>query len=174
MDRRLSEFDLRDREAVCGVKRSVMYCGASVTRIGRDDAPIPQDITIEGPGIEAEHCLIFNEGGVVTLDPCGHLCSLDGVQVTVPTPLTQGYSLCLGKSYFFRFNHPEEATRMKSMLPQKSPVSALAYNTDNRDSRQTPPSTVTDSEDVFNPKQSAGGAHALGISVPQLCKSVSL
>ncbi|XP_061777922.1 pleckstrin homology-like domain family B member 2 isoform X5 [Nerophis ophidion] len=101
-----------------------------VTRIGREDAPIPQDITIQGPGIEAEHCLIFNEGGVVTLDPCGHLCSLDGVQFTVPTPLTQGYSLCLGKSYFFRFNHPEEATRMKSMLPQKSPVSALAYNTD--------------------------------------------
>ncbi|XP_070841792.1 pleckstrin homology-like domain family B member 2 isoform X2 [Chaetodon trifascialis] len=101
-----------------------------VTRIGREDAPIPQDITIQGPGIEAEHCLIINEGGVVTLDPCGHLCSLDGVQVTVPTPLTQGYSLCLGKSYFFRFNHPEEASRMKSMLPQKSPVSALAYNTD--------------------------------------------
>ncbi|KAM4534284.1 pleckstrin homology-like domain family B member 2 isoform 4-T4 [Odontesthes bonariensis] len=101
-----------------------------VTRIGREDAPIPQDITIEGAGIEAEHCLIFNEGGVVTLDPCGHLCSLDGVQVAVPTPLTQGYSLCLGKSYFFRFNHPEEASRMKSMLPQKSPVSALAYNTD--------------------------------------------
>ncbi|XP_068604016.1 pleckstrin homology-like domain family B member 2 [Brachionichthys hirsutus] len=101
-----------------------------VTRIGREDALIPQDITIQGPGIEAEHCSIVNEGGVVTLDPCGNLCSLDGVQVTVPTPLTQGYSLCLGKSYFFRFNHPEEASRMKSMLPQKSPVSALAYNTD--------------------------------------------
>ncbi|XP_056290702.1 pleckstrin homology-like domain family B member 2 isoform X2 [Pseudoliparis swirei] len=101
-----------------------------VTRIGREDAPIPQDITIQGVGIEAEHCLIVNEGGVVTLDPCGHLCSLDGAQVTVPTPLTQGYSLCLGKSYFFRFNHPEEASRMKSMLPQKSSVSALAYNTD--------------------------------------------
>ncbi|KAK2886353.1 hypothetical protein Q8A73_020299 [Channa argus] len=101
-----------------------------VTRIGREDAPVPQDITIQGPGVEAEHCLIINEGGVVTLDPCGHLCSVDGVQVTVPTPLTQGYSLCLGKSYLFRFNHPEEASRMKSMLPQKSPVSALAYNTD--------------------------------------------
>ncbi|XP_043960763.1 pleckstrin homology-like domain family B member 2 isoform X3 [Gambusia affinis] len=101
-----------------------------LTRIGREDAPVPQDITIEGPGIEAEHCHIINEGGVVTLDPCGHLCSLDGVQVTVPTPLTQGYSLCLGKSYYFRFNHPAEASRMKSMLPQKSPVSALAYNTD--------------------------------------------
>ncbi|KAF5893305.1 pleckstrin homology-like domain family B member 2 isoform X2, partial [Clarias magur] len=40
------------------------------------------------------------------------------------------YSLCLGKSYFFRFNHPEEASRMKSMLPQKSPVSPLVYSTD--------------------------------------------
>lgn len=33
-----------------------------VTRIGREDAPIPQDITIQGAGIEAEHCLIVNEG----------------------------------------------------------------------------------------------------------------
>ncbi|XP_076017183.1 pleckstrin homology-like domain family B member 2 isoform X2 [Genypterus blacodes] len=109
---------------------TVLPLKEGVTRIGREDAPIPQDITIQGQGVEAEHCIIFNEGGVVTLDPCGNLCSLDGVQVTVPTPLTQGYSLCLGKSYFFRFNHPEEAIRMKSMLPQKSPVSALAYNTD--------------------------------------------
>ncbi|XP_016134486.1 pleckstrin homology-like domain family B member 2 [Sinocyclocheilus grahami] len=101
-----------------------------VTRIGRDDAPEPQDITIEGPGIEAEHCRIENRGGVVTLDPCRHLCSLDGVPVTRPTQLTQGYTLCLGKSYIFRFNHPEEANRMKSMLPQKSPVSPLVYSTD--------------------------------------------
>ncbi|KAL0156611.1 hypothetical protein M9458_047857, partial [Cirrhinus mrigala] len=55
----------------------------------RDDAPVPQDITIEGPGIEAEHCRIENRGGVITLDPCGHLCSLDGVPVTRPTQLTQ-------------------------------------------------------------------------------------
>ncbi|KAK0143294.1 Pleckstrin y-like domain family B member 2 [Merluccius polli] len=49
-------------------------------------------------------------------------------------PLAPGivrrYSLCLGKSYFFRFNHPEEASRMKSMLPPKSPVSPLTYSTD--------------------------------------------
>lgn len=43
--------------------------------------------------------------------------------------LSPGYSLCLGQSYFFRFNHPEEASRMKSMLPQKSPVSPLVYST---------------------------------------------
>ncbi|KAL1006642.1 hypothetical protein UPYG_G00074820 [Umbra pygmaea] len=101
-----------------------------ITRIGREDAAVPQDITIEGAGIEAEHCIITNRSGVIILDPCGNLCSLDGVPVTSPVPLTQGYSLCLGKSYFFRFNHPEEASRMKSMLPQKSPVSPLAYSTD--------------------------------------------
>ncbi|KAJ8347848.1 hypothetical protein SKAU_G00264370 [Synaphobranchus kaupii] len=117
------------------------------TRIGREDAPIPQDITIEGPGIEAEHCLIENREGVITLDPCGNLCALDGVPVTKPTLLTQGkivgsfvertewstikgYTICLGKSYFFRFNHPEEARRMKSMLPQKSPVSSVGYGSD--------------------------------------------
>uniref|UniRef100_A0A8C9S7E6 FHA domain-containing protein n=1 Tax=Scleropages formosus TaxID=113540 RepID=A0A8C9S7E6_SCLFO len=87
-----------------------------------------RDITIEGPGIEAEHCQIENRAGIITLDPCGNLCALDGVVVTKPTQLTQGYTLCLGKSYFFRFNHPEEATRMKSMLPQKSPVSYLGHN----------------------------------------------
>ncbi|XP_072546057.1 pleckstrin homology-like domain family B member 2 isoform X3 [Salminus brasiliensis] len=109
---------------------TVLPLKEGITRIGRDDAPVPQDISIEGPGIEMEHCIIENRGGVITLDPCGHLCSLDGVPVTKPTQLTQGYSLCLGKSYFFRFNHPEEANRMKSMLPQKSPVSPLVYSTD--------------------------------------------
>ncbi|XP_058232211.1 pleckstrin homology-like domain family B member 2 isoform X3 [Hemibagrus wyckioides] len=109
---------------------TVLPLKEGITRIGRDDAAVPQDITIQGPGIEAEHCVIENRGGVVTLDPCGHLCSLDGAPVTTPTQLTQGYSLCLGKSYFFRFNHPEEASRMKSMLPQKSPVSPLVYSTD--------------------------------------------
>ncbi|XP_046733651.1 pleckstrin homology-like domain family B member 2 isoform X5 [Silurus meridionalis] len=109
---------------------TVLPLKEGITRIGREDAAVPQDITIQGPDIEAEHCVIENRGGVVTLHPCGHLCSLDGVPVTTPTQLTQGYSLCLGKSYFFRFNHPEEASRMKSMLPQKSPVSPLVYSTD--------------------------------------------
>ncbi|KAM9497580.1 pleckstrin homology-like domain family B member 2 isoform 17-T19 [Salvelinus alpinus] len=39
-------------------------------------------------------------------------------------------TLCLGESYFFHFNHPEEASRMKSMLPQKSPVTTMGYGSD--------------------------------------------
>eukprot|EP00063_Salmo_salar_P062359 XP_014037194.1 PREDICTED: uncharacterized protein LOC106590599 [Salmo salar] len=49
-----------------------------VTRIGREEAVIPQDIPIQG----TEHC-------VITLDPYSNLCSQDGVAVTSPVPLIQ-------------------------------------------------------------------------------------
>lgn len=63
------------------------------------------------------------------------MCVLSFLQFLVC--FSPGYSLCLGKSYLFRFNHPEEASRMKSMLPQKSPVSALAYNTGTHKQRRS-------------------------------------
>ncbi|XP_004563976.3 pleckstrin homology-like domain family B member 1 isoform X1 [Maylandia zebra] len=76
------------------------------------------DIPLQGPGIAAKHCYIENQGGNITLYPCGNQCSADGVRLTKPYRLTQGCMLCFGQSAFFRFNHPEEAQRMKSMLPE--------------------------------------------------------
>lgn len=38
-----------------------------------------------------------------------------------------GCMLCFGQSAFFRFNHPEEALRMKSMVPQGGSVSTGDY-----------------------------------------------
>lgn len=38
-----------------------------------------------------------------------------------------GCMLCFGQSAFFRFNHPEEAFRMKSMVPQGGSVSTGDY-----------------------------------------------
>uniref|UniRef100_A0A7N5ZVU1 PH domain-containing protein n=1 Tax=Anabas testudineus TaxID=64144 RepID=A0A7N5ZVU1_ANATE len=35
--------------------------------------------------------------------------------------------LCFGQSAFFRFNHPEEALKMKSMMPQGASVSTVDY-----------------------------------------------
>ncbi|XP_072310504.1 pleckstrin homology-like domain family B member 1 isoform X8 [Eucyclogobius newberryi] len=78
----------------------------------------PMDINIQGPGVAAQHCFIENRSGLITLHPCGNLCSVDGLQVTQPIRLSQGCMLCFGQSAFFRFNHPEEAFRMKSMMPQ--------------------------------------------------------
>ncbi|XP_068186667.1 pleckstrin homology-like domain family B member 1 isoform X9 [Antennarius striatus] len=75
------------------------------------------DILLQGPDIAAQHCYIENNEGTITLYPCGHLCSVDGLVFTKPYRLSQGCMLCFGQSAFFRFNHPEEALRMKSMLP---------------------------------------------------------
>ncbi|XP_059812903.1 pleckstrin homology-like domain family B member 1 isoform X9 [Hypanus sabinus] len=85
------------------------------TTFGSSDNP-SQDVSIQGPGIAAQHCYIENQNGVITLYPYGNLCAIDGVQVKQPTRLIQGCMLCLGQSTFFRFNHPAEAHKMKSMM----------------------------------------------------------
>ncbi|XP_041030387.1 pleckstrin homology-like domain family B member 1 isoform X4 [Carcharodon carcharias] len=85
------------------------------TTFGSSDCPT-QDISIQGPGIAAQHCCIENQNGVITLYPCGNLCTVDGIQVNQPKRLSQGCMLCFGQSTFFRFNHPAEASRMKSMM----------------------------------------------------------
>nr|XP_055055354.1 pleckstrin homology-like domain family B member 1 isoform X16 [Misgurnus anguillicaudatus] len=85
------------------------------------------DINIQGPGVAALHCYIENVGGVITMYPCGNQCSMDGLPVTKPVRLTQGCMLCFGQSSFFRFNHPEEALRMKSLMPGGSTGLASAY-----------------------------------------------
>ncbi|XP_060703050.1 pleckstrin homology-like domain family B member 1 isoform X3 [Hemiscyllium ocellatum] len=94
------------------------------TTFGSSDCP-PQDISIQGPGIANQHCCIENRNGIITLYPCGNLCMVDGVQVTQPKRLSQGCMLCFGQSTFFRFNHPAEASRMKSMMSgnRNTPVS---------------------------------------------------
>ncbi|XP_053473791.1 pleckstrin homology-like domain family B member 1 isoform X3 [Ictalurus furcatus] len=76
------------------------------------------DINIQGPGVATLHCYIENQAGTITLFPCGNPCSMDGLAVTKPVRLSQGCMLCFGQSAFFRFNHPEEALRMKSMMPE--------------------------------------------------------
>ncbi|XP_019133632.2 pleckstrin homology-like domain family B member 1 isoform X9 [Larimichthys crocea] len=83
------------------------------TTLGSDGTDIP----LQGAAIAAQHAYIENKAGSITLYPCGNQCSVDGLSITKPHRLTQGCMLCFGQSAFFRFNHPEEALRMKSMLP---------------------------------------------------------
>ncbi|XP_038817755.1 pleckstrin homology-like domain family B member 1 [Salvelinus namaycush] len=85
------------------------------------------DISIQGPGVAAQHCYIENRAGIITLHPCGNQCAIDGLPVTKPVRLSQGCMLCFGQSAFFRFNHPEEAFRMKSMMPEGSRGSGLPF-----------------------------------------------
>ncbi|XP_067112758.1 pleckstrin homology-like domain family B member 1 isoform X3 [Osmerus mordax] len=92
------------------------------------------DIPLQGPGVAAQHCYIDNNAGNITLHPCGNQCSMDGLPVPKPVRLSQGCMLCFGQSAFFRFNHPEEALRMKSMLPggSQGPSTYRGHHTDGR------------------------------------------
>ncbi|XP_076338258.1 uncharacterized protein LOC143240159 isoform X2 [Tachypleus tridentatus] len=84
-----------------------------ITRIGRDDASTTQDVVVQGPGIEKEHCYIENVRGLVKLYPIAKVISVDGMRITEPLRLVQGSMICVGKANFFRFNHPQEARKMK-------------------------------------------------------------
>ncbi|XP_063167560.1 pleckstrin homology-like domain family B member 1 isoform X2 [Candoia aspera] len=75
------------------------------------------DIVLQGAGVAPQHCFIENVCGTLTLHPCGHPCTIDGLPITCPTRLSQGHVICLGQSTFLRFNHPAEAMWMKSMGP---------------------------------------------------------
>ncbi|XP_062570439.1 titin homolog isoform X3 [Saccostrea cucullata] len=87
------------------------------TDIGTYDSPSEPDIIIQGTGVEPEHCYIDNIHGVITLYPLAKMCAVDGILVTEPTRLPQGCMLCLGRSNYFRFNHPKEAKKIKEAMP---------------------------------------------------------
>ncbi|XP_051521495.1 pleckstrin homology-like domain family B member 1 isoform X2 [Myxocyprinus asiaticus] len=110
------------------------------------------DINIQGPGIAAQHCFIENKAGVITLHPCGNQCSMDGLPITKPVRLSQGCMLCFGQSAFFRFNHPEEAFRMKSMLPEGGQTASLKNW------------THTDSENLVNENHLSGAPESHPVS----------
>lgn len=90
--------------------RLLMGCGGSYVQR-------QPDVVVQGTGVEPIHCYIENINGVVSLYPLGEMTSVDGLPVATPTRLTQGSMICVGRSNYFRFNHPEEAERMKTILP---------------------------------------------------------
>ncbi|XP_063427179.1 uncharacterized protein LOC134710718 [Mytilus trossulus] len=84
------------------------------TLVGKEDAKREQDIVLNGPGIQREHCLIKNVDGSVTLYPNrGSHCTVNGLDCKAPVLLKQGDSVILGKSQMFRFNNPAEAAVLR-------------------------------------------------------------
>ncbi|GAB1599003.1 pleckstrin homology-like domain family B member 1 isoform X5 [Argonauta hians] len=96
---------------------TLLSLNEGITKIGTCDAATQQDIVIQGTGVEQEHCLIENNNNIITLCPIAKMCAVDGVIITKPTRLAQGSMICLGRSNYFRFNHPQEAKMIKSAMP---------------------------------------------------------
>lgn len=90
------------------------YLSPGTTRAGRDGAATHQDIQLSGVGILEEHCIFTNDDGVVTLTPMeGAVTYVNGELIQGPTRLHTGNRIILGNNHVFRFNHPEEARKMK-------------------------------------------------------------
>eukprot|EP00035_Acanthoeca_spectabilis_P004255 m.101294 g.101294 ORF g.101294 m.101294 type:complete len:1152 (+) comp12506_c0_seq2:67-3522(+) len=93
-----------------------------MTRFGLENEDQPQDVVLNGEGIEPEHCIIEHnvevdpESGqlkeVVQLHPIGD-CYVNGVELEDSTILSQGDTVQFGDEHLMRFNHPTQALRMK-------------------------------------------------------------
>ncbi|KFB46714.1 AGAP003925-PA-like protein [Anopheles sinensis] len=84
------------------------------TTIGTDEAPDPPDITLNGIGIAPEHCRIVLSNGNATIYPNPNAtCLLNACMIEVPTAISQGDILLLGRTNMFRYNNPAEAAKMR-------------------------------------------------------------
>ncbi|GCB61092.1 hypothetical protein scyTo_0011250, partial [Scyliorhinus torazame] len=102
---------------------ALYHLGEGTTKIGGLDAEAEQDIVLQGPWVETEHCVIHNDNGVVTLEPIGgSQCTVNELDITHSCRLSQGAVIALGKVHKFRFNHPTEAAKLR----QRRAVSLLS------------------------------------------------
>lgn len=84
------------------------------TTIGTAEAGYPQDIALNGMGIYPEHCRIVLDNGNATIYPNpSATCLLNANIIEVPTAISQGDILLLGRTNMFRYNNPAEAAKMR-------------------------------------------------------------
>ena len=63
--------------------------------IGTAYAMQPQDIVVRGAGMQDQHAYIINNDDIVTLYPLSELTSVDGLRISKPTRLSQGwFTIC--------------------------------------------------------------------------------
>ncbi|KAH9509084.1 Kinesin-like protein kif16b [Bulinus truncatus] len=108
-----------------GIK--LFHLKEGITKIGSEESEEIQDITIFGPGVDPDHCIIENVGGAVVLHPIeGSLCAINNHIIKEPRKLQQGMVITLGQSNVFRYNNPEEAKQMKNNLQVRKSSSTLS------------------------------------------------
>ncbi|XP_050405593.1 kinesin-like protein KIF16B [Patella vulgata] len=92
-----------------------------ITTLGISDEQETPDITLGGPDILTDHCMIEYDSGVVTLHPSQQaLCQVNGTNITEPTRLQQGAVILLGHTNMFRFNNPAEAAKLRELSKSNS------------------------------------------------------
>ncbi|KAI7880809.1 uncharacterized protein EV154DRAFT_428788 [Mucor mucedo] len=89
------------------------------TRVGRQEGQSQCEIRLSGSNIQDEHCW-FEHGpdNAVTLHPApakkDAMTMVNGIRISEPRRLKNGYRIILGHHHIFRFNHPEEVRRERN------------------------------------------------------------
>lgn len=98
---------------------TMFYLDHGETKMGRegtvDKMGTEPDIPLVGEDILPEHCVIINtDDEKVEFRPIGPNCQVNGMAVTEICELQQGTMVVLGRDNMFRFNHPVQASRLRS------------------------------------------------------------
>lgn len=89
------------------------------TRVGRQDGSSQCEIRLSGSNIQDEHCWFeHTPDNAVTLHPSttqkDAMTMVNGIRISEPRRLKNGYRIILGHHHIFRFNHPEEVRRERN------------------------------------------------------------
>uniref|UniRef100_A0A8C6VQR0 Kinesin-like protein KIF14 n=1 Tax=Naja naja TaxID=35670 RepID=A0A8C6VQR0_NAJNA len=97
------------------------------TTVGKCKPNSCHDIQLSGILIADDHCVIRHKGGVVSIVPVGEAKTyVNGECISGATLLRHGDRIILGGDHYFRFNHPAEVQKIKSLssgtsFPEEGP-----------------------------------------------------
>ncbi|KER27224.1 hypothetical protein T265_05691 [Opisthorchis viverrini] len=93
----------------------IYYLKEGKTRVGQLHTESVVEIGLSGEFILKEHCIFFNDKGIVHFEPCANAeCYVNGSLVKERIELFSGARVILGKSHVFRFNNPVKARDKKA------------------------------------------------------------
>ncbi|NWX83880.1 KIF14 protein, partial [Nothoprocta pentlandii] len=84
------------------------------TTVGKHTLNSRHDIQLSGALIAADHCIIKNTDGQVSIIPLREAKTyVNGKHISGPTVLHHGDRVILGGDHYFRFNHPTEVQKVR-------------------------------------------------------------
>ncbi|XP_070602494.1 kinesin-like protein KIF14 isoform X2 [Erythrolamprus reginae] len=97
------------------------------TTVGKCKPNSRHDIQLSGILIADDHCIIRHKDGIVSILPVGEAKTyVNGECISGSTLLQHGDRIILGGDHYFRFNHPDEVQKIKSLtsgisFPEEGP-----------------------------------------------------
>lgn len=128
------------------------------TRVGRQEGQSQCEIRLSGANIQDEHCW-FEHGpdNAVTLHPATDkkdaMTMVNGVRISEPRRLKNGYRIILGHHHIFRFNHPEEIRRERNDTIRQitsSPQPIDSNSSTSEDENNLDPNLLTSSAELMD------------------------